>query len=118
MERVLILLDDSHIELAEKAIGHEYKEFRSIPHVIIGTENGSGAVGVELYEQYVWITFMFGDGKISTHKELASIGKWLFKFYTVERGKPVLYTGNRNDYKNNSIELAPKLWQLLPTCYN
>ena len=114
----MIILDDSVIPEAEDKTGKDYTEFRSIPHVIIGTENGNGVVGIELHDEYVWVTFLYGDMKKSTHVELAEIGKWLYRFYTEGKGKPVLYTGDRNYYKNNSIELAPKLWQLLPTCYN
>ena len=117
----MIPLDDEHIEIAAQHVKFNVEEFTETDHIIIGTYNGGGAVGVEIHEEYCWITFLYGDGKISTHKQLAGIGLWLFKFYTMERGKPVLYTGDVNKYMHNSHQLDAKVWQFIPKqylCYN
>ena len=114
----MIQLGDECIETAEERLSIDLSAFRAIPHIIIGTDNGECAIGVELHEHYVWVSFIYGDGKKSTHVEFAEIGKWLCRFYTIERGLPVLYTGDTNYYKNNSYQVADGIWQLTPLCYN
>jgi hypothetical protein len=110
----LILLSDLYIPKAEKECNEDFSHFRTVPHIIVGTDNGKGFVGVELHEQFCWIAFTYGDGSIATHKELAVIINWLFSFYTEDRGIPVLYTAKDNKLKRNSYQVSDGIWQVLP----
>lgn len=111
------VLDDTAIDEALNHTEFDPEWFRNTNHIIIGTENGKGAVGVEIEDNHVWVTFLYGDGGIGTHKNLADIGYWLYTFYTIGKNKPVYYTGKTNLYRNNSILVHENIWQLVPKRY-
>lgn len=113
----MITLDDSYIAIAEKKLNAEYKDIRNMPHVIIGSTNKQGAIGIELHEDMVWITFAYSDGTFKTHRELIEIMRWAYEFYTVKRHLPILYTGLENMFKNVSIEVSYMVWQYIPRRY-
>jgi len=54
------------------------------------------------------------------YRECRDFAIKLFDMYTINQNMPILYTGQRNIGKNNSIEIEPNVWQLIPkqkVCY-
>ena len=113
----MVILDDSYAFVAEKELDMCFKEFIEATHIIIGTEDKLGALGFELHEDFIWITFAYTSGTYRNKRELIEIMQWAFEFYTVDRSKPILYTGRKNNFPLISIEVDSKVWQYVPKKY-
>jgi hypothetical protein len=110
----MVVLDDSHIAIAEEKLQMDFTEFRELTHIIVGSSNKNGAIGLELHKDMVWITFLYSDNKLDTNKNLVGIMKWAYEFYTEKQHLPIMYTGITNLFPHNSIEVSDKVWQYIP----
>ena len=113
----MVILDDSYIDVAEKQLSMDFSEFRELTHIIVGSENKQGAIGFELHEDIVWVTFAYTDHTFKTSRELIEIMQWAFEFYTFKQYLPILYTGRSNMFPNVSIEVDDGVWQYIPKQY-
>ena len=48
------------------------------------------------------------------YKDCKEMILFLYGKYTLELKMPILYTGLSNVTKNNSVEIAPNVWQFIP----
>jgi len=109
------ILKDKHLKIAEKKMKQKYKNFLSVPNIILGTDNDKGSFGVEIYKDFLWITWCYGDGKFETNYQLYEIIRFLFEKYSVEMNLPILYTfKEKNVFKNNSKHVTDGVWQFIP----
>ncbi len=113
----MILLDDSFIAIAEKKFNDDFSEMYDTPHLIYGINDNSGVVGFEIREDMIWVTFLWSDKSFSTNKQLMQLMGDVFEIYTVDKGMPILYSGEKNMYPNASKEIANDMWQYVPKQY-
>lgn len=112
----MILLGDEYIHVAEGHMQDEYPNFKETEHIIIGTSDHKGSIGVELYDRFVWITWCYANS-FTSKREINYALEWLYRFYTVQRSRTVLYTGKQNVMRNNSVQVGPRVWQFIPKRY-
>jgi len=92
--------------------------YKNTNHVNYFIPSGNGFLCVSIYEEFVVIPFAWHIGKHGTLKEMVRLGKDLYKHYTIERCKPIYYTGLKNLYGHNSVEIAENLWMFEPKRYD
>lgn len=92
----------------------EMELYRETNHLNYFIKSGDGFLCVAIYDEFVTIPFAWHIGKHSTLKEMAQLGKDLYKFYTLKQDKPIYYTGKRNLYKHNSREIKDGIWVFEP----
>jgi len=97
------ITDQSEIEL-----------YRSTTHINYFTPSENGFLCVSEAEEYVFIPFAWHIGKHSTLKEMVTLGKELYRYYTLTKGKPIYYTGLKNLYGHNSVEIMENVWMFKP----
>jgi len=114
MECILTLLTDEYIEVAERNLGQDYSNMYDNPHVIIGTEDKGGVVGIELLDDMVWVTFLYSDRKFKTNKELFEIMVWAYEFYTIDKDIPIYFGSDRNLYKSASERITDTVYRWVP----
>lgn len=112
------LLSDKHLKKAQRKMQQQYPHFLDVQHIILGTDNGKGSIGIELHDKFTWITWCYGDKSFATQRELAYILHWLFEFYVRKYKRPLLYTfDSTNVLSKNSIHIKEKVWQYVPKRY-
>ena len=67
---------------------------------------GSGVIGYTEHDDVYWIWFVYTDGKLSNAKRVYNVARELAK------SKPVLYTGTKDHYANNSTELSNGVYKI------
>lgn len=92
----------------------EIRAYKETDHVNYFIPSGDGFLCVSHFEGFVMIPFAWHIGKHSTLKEMVQLGKDLYKHYTVNQGMPIYYTGLRNFYTHNSVEVMDNVWIFRP----
>lgn len=110
----MILLSDEYIELAERKIGEDYSNMYDNPHIIIGTEDKNGVVGIEIFDDMAWVTFLYSDGRVGTGRELFEIMIWAYEFYTINKNLPIYFGADRDLYKSVSERITDTVYRLVP----
>jgi hypothetical protein len=85
---------DPHVELSE-FFAKDY---------VIEMLDGDGVLGYVVEDDYIDWHYLFDDGKFSNRKRAAILAKSF--------DKPVMYTGVKDNYPNNSTTVHPNVYQL------
>ncbi len=72
----------------------------------IETLFGAGIIGYTEHEEAYWIWFVYTEGKLSNAKRVYNVARELAKV------KPVLYTGVKDHYANNSMEVSNGVYKI------
>jgi len=68
--------------------------------------SGDGVVAYTKHDDAYWIWFVYTDGKLSNAKKVYNVARELAKV------KPVLYTGIKDHYANNSTEISNGVYKI------
>ena len=101
--------------LAEGTTEHDEMElYKQSDHINYFIPSGDGFLCVTEYDHHVFIPFAWYDGSFSAHKDMVKLGKELYKYYTINKDKKIYYSGIKNFYGHNSVEVSESIWIFRP----
>lgn len=92
----------------------EMDMYTTSEHVNYFIPSGNGFLCVSVSNEFVMIPFAWYDMSYKARKEMIILGKELYKYYTIDQGKPIYYTGLKNFYGNHSEQIAENVWEFKP----
>lgn len=75
--------------------------------------DNEGFLCVTEYDEYCVVNFAWHIGKRRTAKAMVLLGRDIYKHYTVDKNKPLYYSGSTNLYSNHSISVGDGVWQFV-----